>query len=169
MPFTSISSSVLKVGDPITKDILDLIKGNLDDLDGRVSSLAATGIVTEIANGELDLLGYNSNQPNIAYFKVRTSFSINDFRVQLFDKQGISSGNLVIDLQKATNTDNANFATVLTTPISFDFATDAAYLEKNGSINSSLNSVTPGMVLRIRITGIPTGFFGTILIVARGQ
>lgn len=163
MAFTTIPSSIIQVGKAIKKEIFDLLKGNLDDLDSRVSSLEVSGGSVFIFNGDIDLTGFSVSRPDIYYYKAATNFSVNDFRVQLFTKDGISSGNLVIDLEKSSDTNNANFSSILTSPISFNFASDAAYSEKTALINSSLNDIVTGDVLRVEITNVPSGFYGKIL------
>lgn len=160
MAFTTIDPNTIKIGDPITKNLWDLIKNNFDDHETRINSLATSGGTVFILNGDVSLVGFNINNPNIFYYKARQDFSINDFRVQLFTRQGIVTGNLTLDLQKATNTNDTNFATILTTPLSINFASAADYSEHAASINSSLNNILTGQVLRVKITNIPVNGFG---------
>jgi hypothetical protein len=164
MAFVAIDSSIIEVGDPITKEIMDLIKFNLDDLDARVTAVSVSGGSVYVLNGDYSLIGYSSTQQDIFYYKAKQDFSVNEFSVQLFTKQGVVTGNLVLDLQKASNTNDANFSSILTTSLSFDFAVDADYSSKSASIDAGLNDITSGQVLRIKVTGVPTGFYGKILI-----
>lgn len=164
MAFVAIDSNTIKVGDPITKELWDLIKSNFDNLDLRVNSLATSGGTIFIFNGDIDFVGFSLTYGDIFYYKARQDFSINDFRAQLFDKQGVTSGNLVIDLQKATDTNDANFSTILTTTINFNFAVDAAYSEDVALIDSALNDILTGEVIRVKVTNIPTGYYGKILL-----
>lgn len=164
MAFLPIDSNTIKVGDPITKDLWDLIKSNFDDHELRINSLTtATGTVF-IFNGDIDFSGFRISQPDIFYYKARQDFSVNDFRVQLFTKQGLTSGSLVIQLEKSVDTNNANFSTILTGPISFNFASAADYSQQVAGIDSGLNELITDSVLRIRVTNIPTGFTGKILV-----
>lgn len=164
MAFVPIDANKIKVGDPITKDILDLIKLNFDDHESRINSLATTGGTVYILNGDVSLRNFNISSPGIFYYKARQDFSINDFRVQLFTKQGITTGSLSFDLQKANNTNPANFVTILNSELSFNFGTELDYSEKIASINSSLNGILTGEVLRISITDKPFNFNGDVLI-----
>lgn len=161
--FIEILSSWIRVGAALKKELFDAIKGNLDDHENRLSSLETSGGTVFIFNGDVNLIGFDINQPDIYYYKAVNDFSVNDFRVQLFSKLGVSSGNLTIQLEKATDTNNANFSSILTTALGFNFATDADYTEKNALINSSLNEVVTGQVLRVRITNKPESFNGKIL------
>jgi hypothetical protein len=164
MAFIAIENNIIKVGDPITKEIMDLIKDNFDDLNTRVSGLSVSGGSIYIFNGDVSLIGYSSLHQDIFYYKAKQDFAVNEFSVQLFTKQGVTSGNLVLDLQKAINTNDANFSTILTTPLSFNFASDADYSSKSATIDSGANNITTNQVLRIKITNVPAGFFGSILI-----
>lgn len=169
MAFLPIDSNTIKVGDPITHDILNLIRTNFDDHELRINSLATSGGSIHIFNGDVSLLGFKITEPDIFYFKSPQDFSVNDFRVQLFSKQGITSGNLVIDLQKSTDTNDSNFSTILQSSISFDFSSDPDYHQEVALIDSNENTIPTDSVLRIKITNIPTNFYGKILIKIGGQ
>lgn len=164
MAFVPIDSNTIKVGDPITKETMDLIKYDLDDLDTRLSGLSVSGGSVYVINGDYSLIGYSTTNPNIFYYKAKQDFAVNEFSAQLFTKQGITSGNLVFDLQKSNDTNDANFTTILTSTLSFNFASDAAHSSKSAAINSGANNITTGQVLRVRCTGIPTGFSEQVLI-----
>jgi hypothetical protein len=164
MAFNPIDNNTIKVGDPITKDILDLIKANFDDHESRINSLATSGGTVFIFNGDVSFINYTSTRPDIFYYTARQDFSVNDFRARLFTKNGVSSGTLSMKLEKSNDPNDANFATILTQDISFNFATDADYTQKVGSLNASLNDITTGQILRVKITGIPSGFTGKILL-----
>lgn len=164
MAFVSIDTNTIKVGDPITKDLLDLIKANEDNLDLRITSLATSGGTVFIFNGDVDFVGFSLTYPNIFYYKARQDFSVNDFRIQLFDKQGVTSGSLTVDLQKSVDTNDANFGTILTVKATRNFATDAAYTEGVATIDSGVNDILTGEILRVKIDSIPSGFYGKILL-----
>jgi len=167
MAFNPIDSNTIKVGDPITKDILDLIKANFDDHELRINSLATTGGTVFIFNGDVSFVNYSSLRPDIFYYTARQDFSVNDFRARLFTKEGISSGNLTLRLEKSNNPGDPGFpffSSVLTSDISFNFATDTDYTEEVASLNASLNDITTGQILRVKVMGIPSGFTGKILL-----
>lgn len=163
MAFNPIDINTIKVGDPITRDLWVLLKNNFDDHELRINSLSTTGGTVFIFNGDVSFVNYSSLRPNIFYYTARQDFSINDFRVRLFTKGGITSGNLTLRLEKSNDPNDANFATILTTDITFNFATDADYLEKVAVINPSQNDITTGQIIRVKVIGIPSGFTGKIL------
>lgn len=163
MAFNPININTIKVGDPITRDLWVLLKNNFDDHESRINSLATTGGTVFIFNGDVSFVNYSSLRPNIFYYTARQDFSVNDFRVRLFTKDGIASGNLTLRLEKSNNPNDANFSTILTTDVSFNFATDTDYTEKIAALNASLNDITTGQILRVKIMSVPSGFNGNIL------
>jgi hypothetical protein len=160
MSFVSIDSNTIKVGDPLVKDTLDVIKSNFDDHELRINSLATTGGTVFIHNDLVSFIGYNSSYPYFMYYMARQDFSINDFRAQLRSKQGITTGNLTLRLEKSIDTNDANFATILSTDLVFDFSTDAEHSVKTGTINPSLNDINTGEILRVKVISVPTNTFG---------
>lgn len=163
MAFNPIDINTIKVGDPITRDLWVLLKNNFDDHELRINSLSTTGGTVFIFNGDVSFVNYSSLRPNIFYYTARQDFSINDFRVRLFTKSGVTSGNLTLRLEKSNDPNDANFATILTTDITFNFATDTDYTEKIAALNASLNDITTGQILRVKIMSVPAGFNGDIL------
>lgn len=169
MSFTPIDVDVIKVGDPITKEILDLIKDNFDDHEDRLNASETTGGSVFIFNSAIHLANFDSTRTDVFYYKATQNFSVTDFRAQIYNKGSISSGFLTMDLQKATNTNNSNFNSILNASLSFNFATDASYLEKVASIDSSAAAVAAGEVIRIVVSGVPTGFNDKVLVVIGGE
>lgn len=169
MAFTPIDTDTIKVGDPITKELLDKIKANFDDLDARLNQSETTGGSVFILNDFASLAGLDALEPYIFYCIAPQDFSITEFRAQIFNKGSVSSGVLGLDLQKATDTNSANFNSVLTSNLSFNFATDASYSEKVATINSSASNIIAGDVLRIEVTSTPANFGGKILLYVGGE
>ena len=163
MSFSPIDLNTIKVGDPITRDLWLLLKNNLDDHELRINSLATSGGTVFIFNGDVNFLNYSNLRPNIFYYTARQDFSINDFRVRLFTKDGISSGTLSFRLEKSVDPNNSNFSTILTSDLSFDFSSVSDYAEGVALINPSLNDITTGEILRVKIISFPDNFRGNIL------
>lgn len=169
MPFVTIPASATDVGAPITKDLMDPVRTNLDDHETRISAMEANAALVYILNGDMSFAGFDIARPDIFYYKVKTSIVITDFRVQLFTREGITLGSLQFDLQKATNTNNANFATILNTNLSIDFSTATDFTEYTGSLDGTKTTISAGSVLRIRVIAIPSGFRGQILVSVGAQ
>lgn len=160
MAFTSIDSNTIKVGDPITSDTITLIKTNFDDHELRINSLSTSTGTVFIHNDLVSFVGYNASYPYFFYYMARQDFSVNDFRAQIKSKQGITSGNLTLRLEKSIDTNDANFATILSTDLSFNFATDAEHSVKVASLNPSLNDILTGEIIRVKVINVPTNSFG---------
>lgn len=167
MAFLVIDPNTIKVGDPITKELLDLVKNNFDNHEFRLNQFETTGGQVFILNSAFHLGNLNTNDPFIFYYKATQDFDLTDFRAQIFNKNGITSGTLGFDLQKSVDTNYANFNTVLTADLNFNFATDANYAEKTASFSPS-STVQVGDVLRIEVTSMPLGFKDKILIYLGG-
>jgi hypothetical protein len=173
MSFIPIDASQTAVGAPITKDLMDAIRLNADDHEARIADLEFSSVGVYILNGDMSFAGFDISRPVIFHHKAKFPYTLTDFRVQLFDKQGLASGTLSFDLQKTTGVNNSdstfNSGSILTSPLSFNFATDADYAEKVAAIDGTKNSIINGGVIRIKITSIPAGFTGMILISIGGQ
>jgi hypothetical protein len=164
MAFETIDVNTIKVGDPITKELLDLIKANLDDLDERLNQSETTGGAVNILNQEINLAGLPTYDPFVFYFKAPSNFTLSEVRAQIFDKGSIAFGALSLDVQKSTDTNDANFNSVLSSDLSFNFASDPSYTSKVATINSSVSNFSTGNVLRVEITSLPSNFGGKILL-----
>jgi hypothetical protein len=160
--FNSIDSNVIKVGDPITKDLLENIKENFDNHEIRISSLSAAGGNIPIFNGDVEFSNFNQSKPDIFYYTARQGFSINDFRIRLFTK-GFSVGTLSFDLQKSNDPNDANFSSILTSDIVFNFGIEQDYSFKVAAINAGINDITAGQIIRVKVTSYPTGFVNKVL------
>lgn len=169
MPYIAIDPNTIKVGDPITKELLDLIRDNFEAHESLINGLGTTGGSVFIFDGAIHLANFDEDRPDVFYYKATQDFEISDFRAQIYAKGAIVSGILALDLQKSIDTEDANFNTCLTADLQFNFASDADYLEKVAAIDPASNSVVAGEVLRIVVTGLPTGFNDKILVNISGE
>lgn len=169
MSFVIIDSNKIKVGDPITKELWDAIKNNFDDIDTRVNNLAVSGSNVYIINEAVNFLSYKNSNSDFWYYKVPVNMVITGMNVQLFSKDGISSGSFTVDLQKGTSTDNSTFNTVLTSAVTFNFAIDVSYSVKSASLDPSSSILLAGDVLRLNLSSYPAGFKGRVLFLIWGS
>jgi hypothetical protein len=164
MAFTPDDPNIRKVGDPLTAEIMQRIWDNLTDLDSRQNASETTGGSVFIFNGDISLAGLDPLDPVVFYYKATQDFSITDVRGQIFSKGSYTIGTLALDVEKATNTNDANFNSILSSVLSFDFATDPSYHEDVAGINTSLNDIVAGEVIRVVVTSTPTNFGGKLLL-----
>lgn len=170
MAFETIDPNKIKVGDPITKELLDTIKGNFDDLDTRVNNLSITASgIFYILNGDFSFMNYTAQDQYIFYYAARRSFTLNEFRVQLFTKGGLTSGFLTFDLEVGPTTQNSLFTSILDQELSFNFAIDSNYVAKNAVFEAGQNSISVGQIIRIKVSTVPIGFKEKIMISLGGE
>lgn len=135
-------------------------------IDGDLSGGGGGGGSTEIFN---HLVSVNGNAPSLtglSYFLCPSSITINFVRLQLFEKNGISTGNLVIDVKKNTTPDEAGMATIFSAQPTRNFSTDADYSFDAGTLSAA--AVAAGSYLRLDVTSIPAGWVGKFQIAIYG-
>ena len=162
MPFVTINPAAIEVGDPVTADLLTKIKNNEDDHETRIDSLEATNKKIEVFK-YLILNGSSfSTATGLDYYRAEDNFSVTKVAIQIFEKNGVSSGSLEIDVKKSvTNLDGTSFSTIMTTKPSISFATASDYDESTNQVINVLNSgITAGQYLRLDITSTPSGAGG---------
>jgi hypothetical protein len=169
MSYLEIDDNIIKVGDPITKELLDLIKTNFADHETRIAANETTGGSVFILDSAIHLANFNPDSPDVFYYKAIQDFDVAEFRAQLFNKGSIAAGTLALDLQKSVDTNDSNFNSILSGSLQFDFSTDASYSEKVATIDTSVNSINAGEVLRIVVVGMPPGFKDKILVNIEGE
>lgn len=95
----------------------------------------------------------------VAYFRAHANMTISVSVMQIFEKGGITTGNLEIDLKKNTTPNNTGMTSIYTTKPILSFANVATvdYSSNNGTLNPSLITLNAGDWLRLDITQIPAG------------
>jgi hypothetical protein len=91
------------------------------------------------------------------YVKAPQDFVITKVEIQLFTKNGASSGNLELDVLKAANLQGSpvDYASIMTSKPLLNMATALDYDSSVGVINSSLSSISEGQYIRVDLTQIP--------------
>lgn len=158
MAYQTINPNNIKVGDPVTKDILNLIKANFDDHEERLSTLAGGSGKIVFFN---DLVVVNTYRPNdllgTAFFEVPQSCIVTEFAIQIFAKGAVTTGTLQVDLKKNNSTNPTGFNSVFSTPATVNFATDADFARKNAVINAAQQSLVAGDILRLDVLNLQKG------------
>lgn len=96
----------------------------------------------------------------ILHFKVPYNSNIVITQVQLFEKNGVVSGTLEVDVKKNSTPNNTGMTSIFSAKPSFDFATASDYDVSTGVVGTS--TITAGDYLRLDITSVPSGFVGNI-------
>jgi hypothetical protein len=156
--FNPIPASLIQVGKALKKEIFDLIKGNFDDINSRLSVLEAGGARVIVLNNDVILSSSATTFTGLAYFKAPQNFSLNNCEIQIFEKGSIATGTLEIDIKKNSTPDNAGMASVFTTQPSINFASASDYgVSTNQVFDSTISQVDAGDILRFDITSLPVG------------
>lgn len=158
MAFVTIPSNAIDVGDPITKDLFDKIKDNFDDHESRLNSVESGNARVEILEGPVLLGGLIVTATGLMHYVASRSFTLTECRIGIFEKNGISSGTLEIDIKKNTTFDNTGMVTVFTTRPSINYATASDYdFSTNQAFDGTKINIVADDVLRFDLTSIPAG------------
>lgn len=158
MAFVTINPTTIEVGDAITADLFALIKANEDDLDSRVTTLAAGSGTVSLINTDIRI-GSNDDQflTGALHYEVLQACIVTQGAIQLFEKSPATTGSLTVDVKKNTTTNPSGFNSLFTSAPTINVATAADYDRATGTVNPSTQSLNVGDILRVDITGLPTG------------
>jgi len=162
MAFVTINPAAIEVGDPVTADLLTKIKNNEDDHESRINSVEASNKKIEIFK-YLILNGSSfSTATGLDYYRAEDTITVTKVAIQIFEKNGVVSGTLELDVKKSvTDLNSGSFTTIMTTKPSLDFSTAVDYQEStNQVINVASSTISPGQYFRLDITSTPSGSGG---------
>jgi hypothetical protein len=160
MAFTTIATSALDVGDPVTKELLDLVKSNEDDLDTRMTAVeGSTGkvvIFNEVVINAATLTA-GGTVTGLDLYRAESAFNLTEAKVYIFEK-GSLTGNLEIDIQLSASADFTSSNSVFTTKPKIVYASASSYDESANTVfNGTYQSITAGQYLRLDISELPAG------------
>jgi hypothetical protein len=157
MAYVTIPGSSIEVGDAISKDLWDKVKGGLDDHEDRVNALENNQAKIIIFSG--NVLGA-VNAATITgrdYRVAQQDMIITDCYIQAYEV-GSLSGSLQIDIKTGADFDNTNLASIFTTKPSINYGTASDYDKStNQAFDSGNTALSAGDVIRFDITSFPTG------------
>jgi hypothetical protein len=171
MAYTTLNPATIKVGDPVTKDILDLIKSNFDDHETRINSFEAGSAKIPIFEFLLENSSVNPDLNGIAYYTAVQNFTITECAIKIFQK-GVLSGFLEVDVKKTTTSSlaDASFVSVFTTKPKINYATAVDYQKSTNQIFNAGQVVLAGETLRLDLSTLPTnGIIDKFLIICYGE
>jgi hypothetical protein len=154
MPFTTIPTSIIESGDPVTQELFSTyIKADLDDLDSRVTSLEAGSAVAYMP------IYWNVKGPLKAKTDcgfVRIPFDITLLAVRLITQTAGSGGTTTIDFQYKRGA--GSWTTVCGTKPSVTSTSDYT-ISTNGTL--SVTAILSGDLIRMNIDTVQTGATAT--------
>lgn len=128
-------------------------------IDGNIGGGGGGGGATQLFNVEIQFPASGTSVNGFLHCRVPFTSTISSVVVTLFNKNGIASGVLQVDIKKNTTPDDVGMTSIFSTLPSFNFSVDADYTESNGVISSS--SINAGDWLRIDVTSSPANWGGT--------
>lgn len=112
----------------------------------------------EIFNDVFGTRGSASSLTGLAHFRVPSAMTISSVRVTVFEKNGVSSGSLTVDVKVNSSPDDVGMTTIFSAAPTLNFATAADYDSNIGTLSTS--ALSAGQWLRIDATSIPANWVG---------
>lgn len=165
--FTTIPSSLIAIGKSLKKELFDIIKTDLDDLDTRMLAVEGIQPLIEIFNDDVVNASSASALYGLAFYKAQKNMRLIKGEVQLFALNGSLSGNLVIDFKVGDDPGTMN--SVFSVMPSIDLSTASDYQTAEGVFNPAFYDVNANQFIRFDINSLPTsGILGRFRIVLYG-
>lgn len=160
MAFTSISSTLINVGKAVKREIFTLTKDNLDDHETRINNLEGGQSRVNVFNSNVLIGSFAPTYTGVAYYKATSAFNLTSANIQIYEKNGIASGILEIDIKTGPDPDDVNMDSIFSVLPSLDYSVVTDYeISTNQIINPSFSSVSEGDWLRLDITSLPLGVY----------
>lgn len=163
MSYTTIPSSVIEAGDPVTQELFGLVKSDLDDLNTRTTALeGGSNVAYEPYFWEVSG-PYEQSVPLEAAGIIRLNFAITVLAGRVLIKKAGTGGTTEIDLlyKRGANP----FVSIFTTKPSVAFGAGDYGISTNGVLNSPVDLLA-GDIIRMDITttqsGEPMGLLGIL-------
>lgn len=171
MAFVAINPTAIEVGDALTKDLFDTIKGNFDDHESRINSVETNAKRIEIFSLDIRNADSSPSFTGFAYARIITPMTLTNAFVEIYEK-GALTGALEIDIKRSTtNKDDSSFTSVFTTKPKITMATASNHdTSTNQVFSPSLINLAVGNYLRLDITELPTnGVIGKFIVTCYGE
>lgn len=168
MAFIEIPPALIEVGKALKKEIFDAIKASLDDHENRINSLAVGASPIVVFDNTILNASSAGSLTGLNYFRAASGFNISLVQLEIFEKGGITSGILSIDVKKGSSLDGTGMTSVLTVQPSIDFSIASDYDVATGTLDTLNQSVLQGDVLRLDVTSLPSTPLGKFRVLVYG-
>lgn len=157
MAYTPIPTGSIRVGDPITKELWDLLRSNFEDHEERLTVLGGGSGKISLFNTDIKI-GSNASGilTGVLYYEVLQSCIITEGAIRLFTKSPATTGSLTVDIKKNTSTNPSGFNSIFSVAPTISMAA-ADYSRNAGTINPAMQTLNVGDILRVDITALPAG------------
>jgi len=160
MAYTTIDPTAIEVGDPITADLLTLVKTNFDDHETRILANSISVAAINLINEDVKIHYITSSTVGIYFVEVFQDCLVTEGSIQLFVKSPAVTGLITVDIKKNTTTNPSGFNSLFTTLPTLNMATASDYQRSTGVINPTYQNLLMGDILRVDITSLPLGLGG---------
>lgn len=166
MSYVTIPSSSILVSKVVKKELMDLIKANLDDHETRLNALSSGSGPVVIFDQDFANVSTALDLTNIFSWKATDNCSITKGQIQIYTKDGITTGSLTLDIKKSS-TLGGTYASIFTTKPTINYATASAYDSNDGVFNAG-QAVTQDEYLRFSFSSVPTGVITRVHVMVYG-
>lgn len=158
MSYTTLDPVKTQVGKPLTKELVDTIKNDLDDHETRIGNIEAGSSKIPIFDFEIINNTQYPDLKGVAYFTAKQAFTVTQCFIQIFTK-GVLTGVLEVDVRKSAglNLSDASFTSIFTTKPSITYASVADYAKSTNQVFNAGQAVAIGEVLRLDLSVLPSG------------
>lgn len=166
MPFTTIPSSSILVSKAVKKELMDLIKNNLDDHEIRLNALSAGSGPVVVFDQDFLNISTALDLSNVFSWKATDNCNITKGQIQIYTKDGITTGSLTLDIKKSS-TLGGTYTSVFTTKPTINYATATTYQSDDGVFNAG-QAVLQDEYLRFSFSSVPTGVITRVHVMVYG-
>jgi hypothetical protein len=146
----------------INKTLRDAIQ------DGDIGGGGGGGAgIVEIFNHVINLGSNASTLTGLNYFMAPQNLAITKVRLLVYQKNGVSSGNLEIDIKTNTTPDDTGMTSILSAKPLIDFSTALDFDIATGTISTA--SIPNNNFLRLDVTSIPAGWLGKFQVICYAE
>lgn len=154
--FTTISDALITVGKAIKREIFTTIKDNLDDHEERIAGFESFGGRVDVFNNDVLMGSVAGSLNELAFYRATSSFTLTNCEIQIFEKNGVATGSLEVDILKNTTPNDTGMTSIFNTKPSIDFSTASDYqVSSNQVFNSAQTEMSAGEILRLDVTSLP--------------
>lgn len=156
MAYSELPDSAIEVGKAIKKEIFKKLNDNVKDHEERISALALGASPVEICEANVDLRSGSVGSGDVFTYKAKSYFILSQAQLQIFERSPNTSGSLTVDILKSATLDGA-FTTMLTTPITIDYALVLDFASLDG-VFDGVPEVLSGEYIKVRVLASPTKY-----------
>lgn len=155
MAFLAIDPALVEPGDPVTAELMDLVRTNFDDHESRITATEAAFANTIPLTFEVWGKYSAVAAPNLDVASLVIPFDLTIVGCLIYNRQAGTSGTLEIDLRSGTA--GGAFTTVFTTRPSLAFGTGDEAISSNAIIDATNADALAGQILKLDITSVQEG------------